>query len=614
MTIKSKIASALAFMFVVIVALGGLGIYYLNELSSDLQAILKDNYVSLEYVSNMQKAMAMITAPVRKDADKKDLVGKDPDGMADFEQNLKKQEASVTEIGEQDVTSNLRREFNRLKSSDAPDLIAIARIREQLFSLDDLNRQAIVRKNEFAQKTAKDALLWLATFGTMFFLILFSFIVNFPGYVANPIRELTRGIKQIAKRNFEERLHIHTNDEFGELAQSFNSMAQKLDEYEHSNLARVLFEKRRIDTLIRIMSEGIVGMDENKRILFANPVACRLLGVNESQLLGQYAPDIAASNDLMRTLIQDVMTGNAEPSERSGFLKIYDAGVNGDEPGKESYFNRRTHTVEVTRTGESQPELAGYVMVLENITPYKELDLAKTNFIATISHELKTPLSSSKMSLKLLEDNRIGALNDEQKSLVSSIGDDINRLLNLTGELLNMAQVESGQIQLNIQPVAPADIVTYATNALRVAAENKHITLNLSISQKLPAVLADPDKASWVLVNFLSNAIRHSPEDGVIDMIARSAGSFVEFRVRDHGTGIRPEHQSRVFDRYFKAPGLNGQSAGNKTTGGTGLGLAISSEFIQSMNGQIGLDTTVTDGAAFFFRLPVSQELTNTRR
>ncbi|ADB36141.1 ATP-binding protein [Spirosoma linguale] len=604
MSIKTKIAAALAFMFVIIVALGGLGIYYLNELSGDSQAILKDNYISLEYASNMQKALAMMTDPVERD----------PDGITDFERNLKKQEANITEIGEQEVTSNLRREFNRLKTSSTFDPIAVARIRQQLFTLDDLNRQAIVRKNETAKQTAKDALLWLASVGTLFFLILFSFIINFPGYVANPVRELTRGIKQIAKRNFEERLHIDSNDEFGELAQSFNSMAQKLDEYEHSNLARVLFEKRRIDTLIRIMSEGIVGMDENKRILFANPVACRLLGVNESQLLGQYAPDIAASNDLMRTLIQDVMTGNTSESERNGFLKIYDSGEGADGLGKESYFNRRTHTVEVIRTGESQPELAGYVMVLENITPYKELDLAKTNFIATISHELKTPLSSSKMSLKLLEDSRIGQLNDEQKSLVSSIGDDINRLLNLTGELLNMAQVESGQIQLNIQPVAPADIVTYAANALRVASENKHISLALNIFSNLPAVLADPDKASWVLVNFLSNAIRHSPKDSVIEVLAQKVGAFVEFRVRDHGAGIRPEHQNRVFDRYFKVPGLNGQPNENKTTSGTGLGLAISSEFIQSMNGQIGLDTTVTDGAAFYFRLPVSQELVNTRR
>ena len=423
-------------------------------------------------------------------------------------------------------------------------------------------------------------------------LILLSFVINFPGYIADPLRELTRGIKQVASRNFEERLHFRSSDEFGELARSFNSMAQKLDEYEHSNLARVLFEKRRIDTLIQIMSEGIIGLDENRRILFANPVVCRLLGVQESQIAGKYAPDVAASNDLMRTLIQPLMSETKPVSDSGALLKIFDEG-------RESYFNKRIHAVDVMRTGEEQAEMAGYVIVLENITSYKELDLAKTNFIATVSHELKTPLSSIKMSLKLLDDNRVGQLNDEQKHLVGNVRDDADRLLNLTGELLNMAQVESGQIQLNVKSVAPAEIIDYATSALRTQADQKRLRIDLQIPADLPTVQADPDKASWVLVNFLSNAVRHSPEESRIEVSARQVDSFVEFRVRDHGAGIRPEHQDRVFDRYFKAPGRNGQ------TSGTGLGLAISSEFIQSMNGQIGLDTSVVDGAAFYFRLAV---------
>ncbi|MBD2757558.1 ATP-binding protein [Spirosoma validum] len=604
MSIKSKIAAALAFMFAIILAIGGLSMYYLNELSNDSQAILKDNYISLEFTSNMQKALAMLTESAKSD----------PDALADFDRNLKKQEANVTEAGEENATSGLRREFNRLRAG-AMDSVTMARLRQYLFALDDINRQAIIRKNETAKQTAKNALLWLSVVGAICIMILFSFVLNFPGYVANPLRELTRGLRQVTKRNFEERLHISSNDEFGELARTFNSMTEKLDEYEHSNLARVLFEKRRIDTLIRIMNEGIVGMDENKRILFANPVACRLLGLDETQLIGQYAPDVAASNDLMRTLIQDIMAEQVPGTESNGFLKIYDPGLDGpglnetarNGSGKESYFKRRTHTVEVTRTGEEHSQLAGYVMVLENITSYKELDLAKTNFIATISHELKTPLSSSKMSLKLLEDSRVGQLNDEQKQLVSNLSADINRLLNLTGELLNMAQVESGQIQLNIQSVAPVNIVNYAINALRVQAENKRITLSITAPEKLPPVSADPDKASWVLVNFLNNAIRHSPDDSSIDVSANLINNFVEFRVRDHGPGIQPEHQSRVFDRYFKASSLTGKLS-ESSSGSTGLGLAISSEFIQSMDGQIGLDPQITDGAAFFFRLPVDQK------
>lgn len=583
MTLKSKISLSLVFLFSIILVLGGLAAFYLNQLSDDSKAILKDNYISLEFVSNMQKALTTLD---------------DPDALTDFETNLKKQEANITEVGEQQVTGTVRREFTRLRSG-ATDAVTVNRIRQNLFAIDDLNRQAIARKSETAAQTAKDGLFWLAAVGTLIFLIVFSFVINVPSYIANPLRELTRGIKQVASRNFEERLNFRSSDEFGELARSFNSMAQKLDEYEHSNLARVLFEKRRIDTLVQIMSEGIIGLDENRRILFANPVACRLLGVDQSKLTGKYAPDVAASNDLMRTLIQPLMNGDGTTpvTEGSSLLKIYDEG-------RESYFNKRIHAVDVTRTGEERPQLAGHVIVLENITSYKELDLAKTNFIATVSHELKTPLSSIKMSLKLLDDSRIGQLNNEQKELVGSVRDDADRLLNLTGELLNMTQVESGQIQLNLQPVAPADIVHYATNALRTQADQKRLRIDLNLPADLPSVEADPDKASWVLINFLSNAVRHSPEEAHIEVSARQIDAQVEFRVRDHGAGIRPEHRDRVFDRYFKAA-VVGQSQSNGQTSGTGLGLAISSEFIKSMKGQIGLDASVIDGAAFYFRLAV---------
>ncbi|MBO0948512.1 sensor histidine kinase [Fibrella forsythiae] len=577
MNLQSKIFLALAFMFAIILLMGGLGGYYLNQLANDSQAILQDNYVSFEYSSRMQRALPRLP---------------EPDAVADFERNLKKQEGNITEVGEAEATATLRREFDQFRKG-ATDSAAKQRMLQTLFQLDDINGQAMVRKNDVAKQTADDALVWLAVVGTVCFLIVLSFTINFPAYIARPLRELTQGIKQVTNRNFEERLHVQSSDEFGELARSFNRMAEKLYEYEHSNLARILFEKKRIDTLIQIMSDGIVGLDQNRYILFVNQVASRLLGLDESELLGKYAPDIAAGNDLMRTLIQEVMPAPQRTQDvgEASLLKIYD----GD---KESYFSRQTQPVDIIRTGDTQAVRAGYVIVLKNVTSFKELDLAKTNFIATVSHELKTPISSIKMSLKLLDDQRIGALNEEQKELLTNVRDDANRLLAITGELLNMAQVESGQIQLNLQPVAPPDIISYAVNALRVSAAERKIELHIDVPAMLPPVRTDPDKASWVLVNFLSNAIRHSPDESRIDVSARILNEGVEFRVRDHGAGIRPEHRDRVFDRYFKAPGSNGQASG------TGLGLAISSEFIQSMNGQIGLDTGVTDGAAFWFVLP----------
>lgn len=587
MTIKAKLSLGLAFMFVIILGLGGLGAYYLNELANDSQAILKDNYISLQYVSDMQKALLDRTS--------------DPDALHRFEKTLRKQEANVTEEGEQGITDALRRDFSRLQVATS-DTMALRRLQTSLLQLDDINRQAMFRKNGTAKQTATDALLLLAVVGTICFLIVFSFVINFPSYIARPIRELTRGIREITSRNFEERLHFRSSDEFGELARSFNSMAQKLDEYEHSNLANLLFEKKRIDTLIQLMNDGIIGLDERKKILFANPVASRLLGIDADKLIGRYAPDVALVNDLMRTLIQDLMAEHWPEgpirSTANGLLKIYDPGADGK--GKESFFNKQIHAVTVVPTGADEARPAGWVIVLENITSFKELDQAKTNFIATVSHELKTPISSIKLSLKLLDDDRVGQLNDEQKQLIGHVRDDAERLLNITGELVNMAQVESGQIQLKIENVAPADIVRYATNALQVSANQKQIRFAVNVPADLPTVKADPDKASWVLVNFLSNAVRHSPEDNQIDVSVQPIGSQVEFVVRDHGAGIRPEHRDRIFDRYFRAPGNNGQSSG------TGLGLAISKEFIESMGGEIGLLNELTDGAAFYFRLPIN--------
>ena len=616
MTLKTKVSLSLVFLFSIILALGGMSVYYLNRLSEDSQAILKDNYISLEFASNMQKALSVLNYHSKPDKDV----------LTDFEENMSKQEHNITEVGEQEATTVLRRDFNRLQTGTV-DSLTISRIRQSLFTLDDLNRQAIMRKSDTAKETAKDALLWLAFVGTLCFLIVFSFVVNIPSYIANPVRELTRGIKQIASRNFEERLHIGSSDEFGELARSFNSMAQKLDEYEHSSLARVLFAKKRIDTLVQIMDDAIIGLDEKRFILFVNPVASRLLGVEEGKLVGKYAPDVASTNDLMRTLIQDIMldeAGNTGSALRnssgkdapSALLKIYDPAPNGangkglsssglSNPGKESYFTKQTQSVEVTPTGEQQPVQAGYVIVLQNVTSYKELDLAKTNFIATVSHELKTPISAIKMSLTLLRDERVGSLNEEQQQLVANVRDNAERLLKITGELTNMAQVESGQIHLQVHAVAPAELVQVALDALRTQAEQKRIRFNLTLPTDLPLVKADLEKASWVLINFLSNAVRHSPEDNLIDISAQTIDSQVEFVVRDYGPGLRPEHRERVFERYFRAP-----TAGNSHTdgqlSGTGLGLAISKEFIQSMGGKIGLHNEVVPGAAFYFCLAIA--------
>jgi signal transduction histidine kinase len=275
----------------------------------------------------------------------------------------------------------------------------------------------------------------------------------------------------------------------------------------------------------------------------------------------------------MRTLLQD------EPKKTE--LKIY-------ADNKESYFNK--DVLDVT-TNEA---VIGQVIVLRNITPFHELNEAKTNFIATVSHELKTPISSIKMSARLLTDNRVGALNNEQGELIRSITDDADRLLKITGELLNLSQVETGKIQLKLQAAEPSAIVQQAIQAVQFQAQQKHVQIRADVAQDLPRIQADVEKTSWVLINFLTNAIKYSPEESGIEVSACRKDGKVAFLVKDHGNGIEEKYLPKIFDRYFQVPGSHDHN-------GTGLGLSISKEFIEAQGGYIWVDSRLGEGSQFGF-------------
>ncbi len=562
MKLKTKLSLGLSFLFAVILVFGMMGIFYINRLSNDSAKVLKNNHESLVYSNNMLKALEEI--PKRQEA------------IKIFDDNLKKQEANITEPGELEATGELRINFNELLAAPA-DSSNYPQIRRGLQIINDLNQHAILNKNTVVQKTATNAKFWLTIIFTLLILITMTFVYNFPAVISNPITKLAEGISEISGKNYKKRIYLEQHDEFGDLANAFNSMAEKLDEYEMSNLAQLRFEKSRIETIINQMKDGIIGLDVKKNILFLNAVAEKLLGVKEVEVLGKYSADLAVSNDLMRTLLQK--DGKKE-------LKIY-------ADNKESYFNKDVLNV----TNNNEP--IGQVIVLRNITPFHELNEAKTNFIATVSHELKTPISSIKMSAQLLGDERVGNLNEEQAELIKSISDDSERLLKITSELLNMSQVETGNIQLKLQPANAGNIVQQAIEAVQFKAQQKKVIIHSALAEKLPLVNADIEKTSWVLINFLTNAIKYSPESASIELGVKVAGNKMEFSVQDHGKGIDEKYLPRIFDRYFKVPGTQEQT-------GTGLGLAISKEFIEAQGGAIMVQSEIGTGSRFSFLLNIA--------
>jgi PAS domain S-box-containing protein len=379
------------------------------------------------------------------------------------------------------------------------------------------------------------------------------------------------------------------HNEFGDLAKSFNTMAQKLEEYHNSNLYTLLFEKKRLETLINNMNDPIIGLDNQGLILFVNDEALKIIGMKSEDVLGKSASTLALTNDLIKSLIEKNSKNEANVSGHKALpMKIF-------ADGKESYFEKENVNITIQPTGEDQTIDIGDVIILRNITLFKELDFAKTNFIATISHELKTPIASVKFSLQLLEKEQTGVLNEEQKHLVESIKDDSNRLLKITGELLELSQVETGNIQLNIEKSNPYEIVHYATEAVKMQAEQKQIELLVEADENLSSIKADSEKTAWVLINFLTNAIRYSSENSTITMKLKRDNSHISFAVIDTGKGIDNHYLAKVFDKYFQIPGSQ------KT--GTGLGLAISKEFIEAQGGTIGVESELGLGSTFYFKL-----------
>ena len=362
-------------------------------------------------------------------------------------------------------------------------------------------------------------------------------------------------------------------------------MAVRLTEYRASTLSDILSAKKFIEAIVNSIDDPIIGLNTEREILFINDEALSILNMKRENVIRKSAEELSLKNDLLRRLIRELVT----PSDQKEPLKIY-------ADNKESYFKASYIPINNTDAKKDESKKLGDVILLKNITEFKELDSAKTTFISTISHELKTPIAAIMMSLNLLEDKRVGALNDEQEQLSRSIKENSERLLSITGELLNMTQVEAGKLQLMPKITKPIELIEYAIKANQVQADKFNIQIEVEYpEEKIGKLFVDSEKIAWVLTNLLSNAIRYSKENGRVIIGARQDGNIIELYVQDFGKGIDPRYHQSIFDRYFRVPGTKVQ--------GSGLGLSISKDFVEAHGGTLTVESELGKGSRFVMRL-----------
>ena len=438
------------------------------------------------------------------------------------------------------------------------------------------------------------ALLWISIVGAACICVGIGIWLRLPASINKPIKEITNGIQEIANHNYGKRLDLNDNQEFAEVSKNFNRMAKRLEEYHASTLSEMMAAKKYMETIINSINEPIIGLNNEMEILFINDEALNVLNLKREDVIRRSAQEISMRNDLLRRLVRELIDipsqQTVDDKSKKEPLKIY-------ADDKESFFQVKYISITQPSKDDMIPEKRGYVIMLKNITEFKELDSAKTTFISTISHELKTPISAIMMSLQLLEDKRVGTLNNEQEDLASSIKDNSERLLSITGELLNMTQVESGKLQLKPKITKPIELIEYAIKANRVQAEKFNIQIEVEYPEdKVGKLFIDSEKIAWVLTNLLSNAIRYSPENGHVVIGAHQTDdNYIEMYVQDFGKGIDQRYHKSIFDHYFRVPGTKVQ--------GSGLGLSISRDFVEAHNGTLTVQSELGKGSKFIMRL-----------
>jgi signal transduction histidine kinase len=555
LSIQNRLTLGTLFLYALMLFSVVLGLFYLVRVDDGSKAVLADNYESVRHLHGMHTELDGVEA-------QKSMA------IIGIDSLLSSQEANLTEPGEQAATAELRRHFEDWKADTSVAFISAQAMRGDIDHLLRLNLDAIARKSELAEDNARHALFWLFLSAILILMVGLGFSVAFPSVMSAPIVRLKEAAKQLSVHNYRHRIPPFRMKELDELATAFNEMASELEAYDNSNLARLMAEKNRAEAVINSLRDPSIGVAPDGHVLFANRPALDLLGMHEADIVGQRATDVVQRNAVLAQVLQ----GTQGRPIRANVM------------GEEQFFLASSLPV------ESDKGPLGTLYVLQNITVFHERDRAKTDFLATISHELKTPLASSDIGLTLLERAGAEPLSTEQHAIVADLRKDQKRLTRIVGELLDLAQAETGHIRLNMsEPGVPA-IVADAMDAVKSAAQQKGIRFDTRIHLDDARVRADADKAVWVLVNLLSNAVRHSPDDGVISINAQHTNDHVAITVSDQGSGIPMEEQDRVFQRF---------SPGRRTSQGSGLGLSIAREFMQAMGGSIALDRTYTTGASF---------------
>jgi signal transduction histidine kinase len=399
-------------------------------------------------------------------------------------------------------------------------------------------------------------------------------------WILHPIRRLIHSAKEIQKGNLDLAVRSASRDEIGQLSEAFNEMAASLREFRRTGQASLLRIQRSTQQAFDSLPDAIAVINPEGAVEVATEAAREAFGLKS----GVRVRDLPSP--WMAGLCEEALA-NGRIAELEGAQAVVQQFVRNEE----RFY--RPKAVPILDSGRVP---AGVVLILQEVTQQRRQDEMKSGVISTVSHQLKTPLTSIRMAVHLLLDEKTGTLTPKQEDLLVTAREDADRLHTIVEELLDIGRIGSGMARLDLAPLSPLTMVLEGSEPYRTAARDQGVTLAVDVPGNLPYVWADPTRIAHVFANLISNALKYTPPGGGIFFSAQAGEEVVRFRVSDTGIGIPDRYLPRIFEQFFRVPD---QGPGS----GAGLGLAIVKEIVEAHGGTVGVESREGAGSTFLFSL-----------
>ena len=593
---KQRIFFGLAPLFILLVAMGLYAVTLFTNLGNRVDVILRENFRSVLAGQQMKE-----TAERMDSALFFSLVGEEERGrklyaqnLPAFRESLRTELGNITLPGEAELANKVKQSHEtyaaradafwntadtdaRRKMYFGEMLPVFTEVKDTAQEIIRINQESMVQADRKARQLAAQSTRYMifAIVGGIAGAIFFA--VRLQRAILQPIQTLTAVSKELGEGKLDQVVPVASQDELGQLADTFNKMATKLRSYRQAMGDQVLQARQMTEITFSAFPDPIIALTSDGRIDFTNPAANKFL-----YHVGQ--------------------TGGLPPSVQTEVDRVFNGAPDFLPTSFERVivFRVEDHEVfmlpRVIGMRDEAGHIFGAAVILQDVTRLRLLDEVKTNLVSTVSHELKTPLTSVRMGLHLLLEERIGTLNDKQTELLLAAREDSERLLRMINDLLDLAKLESGKMVLPTQVLEPQELIESAEEDLRGVVESRGSRIVTKITPGLPKVFVDARQIAHVFSNFVSNAVKHTKAGEEIVLRAKNQDGNVRFSVIDRGPGIPQQYLSQLFDRFFRVPG-------SEVTG-AGLGLAIAKEVVHAQGGSIGVNSVPGEGSEFYFDLP----------